>query len=73
MLKVSIVVIISTALAGIIGGTRILQVIKIFLQKARTKSRLFFGTIIVGTAAAAFGCTQTIVILLTQQLGQESY
>lgn len=73
MLKVSIVVIISTALAGIIGGTRILQVIEIFLQKARTRSRLFFGTIIVGTAAAAFGCTQTIAILLTQQLVQESY
>ncbi|AFZ32667.1 transporter, NhaC family [Gloeocapsa sp. PCC 7428] len=73
MLKISIVVIISTALAGIIGGTRILEVIEIFLQKARTRSRLFFGTIIVGTAAAAFGCTQTIAILLTQQLVQESY
>ncbi len=47
--------------------------IEIFLRKARTRSRLFFGTILVGTAAAAFGCTQTIAILLTQQLVQESY
>lgn len=73
MLKVSIVVIISTALAGIIGGTKTLEVIENFLRKARTRSRLFFGTIIVGTAAAAFGCTQTIAILLTQQLVQETY
>ncbi|PPS40955.1 sodium:proton antiporter [Chroococcidiopsis sp. TS-821] len=73
MLKVSIVVIISTALAGIIGGTKTLEVIERFLRKARTRSRLFFGTILVGTAAAAFGCTQTIAILLTQQIVQESY
>ncbi|MUL34903.1 sodium:proton antiporter [Gloeocapsopsis sp. AAB1 = 1H9] len=73
MLKVSLVVIISTALAGIIAGTRILEFVEVFLNKAKTRSSLFLGTIIVGIAAAAFGCTQTIAILLTQQLVQESY
>lgn len=31
------------------------------------------NTIIVGLASAAFGCTQTIAILLTQQLVKEKY
>lgn len=73
MLKVSLVVIISTALAGIIAGTRIVEFVEVFLNKAKTRASLFLGTIIVGIAAAAFGCTQTIAILLTQQLVQESY
>ncbi|WP_289500949.1 Na+/H+ antiporter NhaC family protein [Gloeocapsopsis sp. IPPAS B-1203] len=73
MLKVSIVVIISTALAGMIAGTRVLEFVEVFLEKSKSRSRLFLGTIVIGTAAAAFGCTQTIAILLTQQLVQESY
>jgi len=73
MLKVSIVVIISTALAGMIAGTRVLETVEVFLEKSKSRSRLFLGTLVVGTAAAAFGCTQTIAILLTQQLVQESY
>ncbi|MBE9191102.1 Na+/H+ antiporter NhaC family protein [Gloeocapsopsis crepidinum LEGE 06123] len=73
MLKVSIVVIISTALSGMIAGTRVLESVEVFLEKSKSRSRLFLGTIVVGTAAAAFGCTQTIAILLTQQLVQESY
>ncbi len=73
MLKISTVVIVSTAFAGIFEGTRTLEFIKAYLSKARTRGDLFLGTTIIGILSAAFGCTQTIAILLTHQLVEEKY
>ena len=73
MINVSVVVIISTALAGIIAGTKVLKVVEIFMDRASSRSSLFLKTTVVGLVSAAFGCTQTIAILLTQQLVKEKY
>jgi len=73
MAKVCVVVSISTAIAGILAGTNALQSVENWLKQVRSPSNIFLGTTLVGTAAAAFGCTQTIAILLTQQLVQRNY
>ncbi|HEY9633157.1 MAG TPA: Na+/H+ antiporter NhaC family protein [Coleofasciculaceae cyanobacterium] len=73
MIKVSVIVIISTAFAGIIAETRVLEVVEDFLSRSSSRSGLFLNTIVIGLASAAFGCTQTIAILLTQQLVKEKY
>jgi Na+:H+ antiporter, NhaC family len=73
MLRVTLVVILSTAFVGIFSGTRVLTNIEALLQKVKTRSDYFLSTCLVGTAAAAFGCTQTIAILLTQQLVEKKY
>jgi NhaC family Na+:H+ antiporter len=73
MAKVSLVVIVSTALAAIFAETKTLSAIEGFLNKAKSRSELFLGTTTIGIASAAFGCTQTIAILLTQQLVQDKY
>jgi Na+:H+ antiporter, NhaC family len=73
MLKVSVIVIVSTALAGIFTGTKTLKIVEVYLKKAKSRSGLFLGTIIIGIASAAFGCTQTIAILLTEQLVRHKY
>ncbi|WP_333329375.1 Na+/H+ antiporter NhaC family protein [Microcoleus sp. LAD1_D3] len=73
MLKVSTVVIVSTAFAGIFAGTRTLEFIEVYLNKARTRGDLFLGTTVISILSAAFGCTQTIAILLTHQLVEEKY
>lgn len=73
MLKISTVVIVSTAFSGIFAGTRTLEFIEVYLTKARTRGDLFLGTTIIGVLSAAFGCTQTIAILLTHQLVEEKY
>jgi Na+:H+ antiporter, NhaC family len=73
MVKVSIVVIISTAFVGIFVGTKILQQLETLLQHVKSRQGHFLSTCIVGIAAAAFGCTQTIAILLTQQLVEQKY
>ncbi|NEQ28344.1 MAG: hypothetical protein F6K28_57075 [Microcoleus sp. SIO2G3] len=73
MLKVTIVVIISTAFVGIFAETQLLKRVEGWLDRARSKSDRFLGTCAIGTGAAAFGCTQTIAILLTQQLVESKY
>ena len=73
MLQVSIVVILSTSLSGLITGTKTLAAVENIINKASSRSRLFLGTITVGVASAAFGCTQTLAILMTHQLVKEKY
>ncbi|MEL7034347.1 MAG: Na+/H+ antiporter NhaC family protein [Cyanobacteria bacterium J06592_8] len=73
MLKVILIVIVSTALAGILGDTHILNFIEKFLNRAKSQQQLFLGTILIGSLSAAYGCTQTIAILLTQSLVQPRY
>ena len=73
MLKVSIMLIVSTALAGILVGTRSISVVEVFLKKAKSRSSIFLGTIVIATVSAAFGCTQTIAIILTDELVKEKY
>lgn len=73
MAKVCGIVLISTAIAGILAGTQALQIVERLLDSARSRSQLFFGTTVIGLAASAFGCTQTIGILLTEQLVRQKY
>jgi NhaC family Na+:H+ antiporter len=54
MLRVSIVVILSTSLSGLITGTKTLATVEKIINKASSRSRLFLGTITVGVASAAF-------------------
>lgn len=71
--KAVIVVLISTAFAGIFAGTKAFASLEKGLGKIQRPDHLFAATTGVGTAAAIFGCTQTIAILLTQQIMQPHY
>lgn len=73
MLKVSIVVIISSAFSGIFEGTGILNSLDNIISKADTRYELFIAAIIVSTAAAVFGSTQALAIILTDQLVKKAY
>ncbi|GAB4374940.1 MAG: Na+/H+ antiporter NhaC family protein [Elainellaceae cyanobacterium] len=73
MAKVCLVVVVSTAIAGLLAETQALRLIEDQLAQLRSRHQLFLGTTVVGIASAAFGCTQTIAILLTQQLMQQKY
>jgi Na+:H+ antiporter, NhaC family len=73
MLRVTLVVVISTAFVGIFSGTRVLESIEVLLERVRSRQGYFLSTCLVGIGAAAFGCTQTIAILLTRQLVENCY
>lgn len=67
MWKASLVVFVSCSLAGIFEGTDMLKSVENILGKARTRGEVFFYTTIVSILTAAFGCNQSISIVLTDQ------
>ena len=82
MLKVCGTVLISTALAGILTGTGLLRTSLSSLiwrqspagnPSAGNPSGRFGNTALIGLLVAAFGCTQTIGILLTEDLVRQNY
>ncbi|NJR24368.1 MAG: Na+/H+ antiporter NhaC family protein [Richelia sp. CSU_2_1] len=73
MVRSATVIIISTAFAGIFAGTKTLNFIEKYVSKARSSGDLFLGTTTISILSAAFGCTQTIAILLTHQLVERKY
>lgn len=73
MVYVCTVVLLSTALSGLLTGTRSLERVGDLLSMARQQRHLFTGTTLISLLSAAFGCTQTITILLTHQLVSPHY
>jgi len=73
MWKASLVVYVSCALAGIFDGTNMLNSVEKVLARARTRAELFAYTIIVSILTAAFGCNQSMAIVLTNQLVTSTY
>lgn len=73
MYKPSVVVFVSCSLAGILETTRVLEGVEVYLEKAKTRSRLFFNTTLVSLFTAAFGSSQAISVVLTSQLMSKAY
>lgn len=73
MWKASLVVFISCALAGIFDRTNMLKSVERILMKGKTRYQLLIYTTIVSIVTAAVGCSQSISVVLTNQLMQKSY
>ncbi|NEQ49958.1 MAG: Na+/H+ antiporter NhaC family protein [Leptolyngbya sp. SIO3F4] len=73
MIHVCAVVLLSTALSGLLTSTHSLEKVGDWLKVARQQRQLFIGTNLISLFSAAFGCTQTITILLTHQLVSPHY
>lgn len=73
MLKIALIVLISSAYSGIFEGTGMLKEIQNFLEKIAERYGLFTSTIFTSIITAALGCTQAIAILLTEQLISNVY
>lgn len=73
MWPAALVVYISCSLAGIFEGTNMLSSVDKALARARTRAELFAYTAAVSIVTAAFGCNQSMAIVLTNQLMTNSY
>ena len=73
MVKSSIVVFISSAFTGIFEGTNMLKYIERFINKAKTRTSLFLASILTSIFTAAFGCSQTLAVILTHMLLKDAY
>jgi Na+:H+ antiporter, NhaC family len=73
MVKPAIVVFISSAFTGIFDGTEMLKKLEKIISKPCTREQAFLKTCIVSLASSAFGCTQTLAIILTHMLSEKAY
>lgn len=71
--QVCTVVLVSTALAGLLSGVGAFDRVGNALAFGPGKRQRFGGTLLASLLTSAFGCTQTIAILLTQQIVQPQY
>lgn len=73
MLNVSMIVLISSAYSGVFEGTQMLKEIQQFMDKIAERFGVFTAAIVSSFITAALGCTQTIAVLLTNQLIKDTY
>ncbi|MDR3563960.1 MAG: Na+/H+ antiporter NhaC family protein [Negativicutes bacterium] len=73
MLNVAAIVLISSAFSGIFAGTGLLHEMEQFIVRLSHKIGLYPATILTSTAASAFGCNQTLAIILTHQFTHKIY
>lgn len=73
MVNAAITVFVSSSLSGLLDGTGMLKNFEAIFAKAKTYFNLFLYTCITATLTAAFGCNQTMSIILTSQLLRKSY
>lgn len=73
MLKVSLVVFISSGFTGIFEETNMLSTVEDTIKKPRGRAGMFFINIIVSIVTAAFGCSQVLAVILTHLLIKEGY
>jgi NhaC family Na+:H+ antiporter len=73
MLKVSLIVFISSAYSGIFEGTGLLSEIELFFETLSQKIGIYLTTIITSISSAAFSCNQTLAVMLTHQFEHTIY
>jgi NhaC family Na+:H+ antiporter len=73
MLKLAVVVFISSAFSGVFEGTGLMKSIEKHLYRGKGRGSAFIANIVVSIATAAFGCTQTIAIILGHELIKNLY
>jgi NhaC family Na+:H+ antiporter len=73
MIKVAVVVFISSAFSGIFEGTGVLKRVIRYIERTSSRSGRFFITTLISIGSAAFGCSQALAIILTEQLVKTAY
>ncbi len=73
MLKSAYIVFVSSAFTGIFEGTKMLESLDSITNKSDSRAGSFFTTIIVSIITSAFGCTQTLALILTHMLVKKNY
>lgn len=74
MLKPSFVIFVSCSLAGLFEGLKIFEKIKKLLLKLSLKRHKLFGiTLLISILTAAFGCNQSIAIVMTNKIMEGFY
>ena len=73
MLNVALIVVISSAFAGIFQGTGLLREIEGSFAKLSAKTNVYFTMLLSSIATAGFACNQTLAVMLSYQITHKLY
>lgn len=73
MIKLSVIVFISSAFSGIFEETGMLKPVEERLDNIKSCKGLFAAVVLLSIATSVFGCTQTIAVILTYQIVKNAY
>lgn len=73
MISPMLIVMISSAYAGIFAGTGVLAELETLIAKISAKVGLYATTILTSLVTAAFACNQTLAVILTHQFQAKIY
>ena len=73
MISPMLIVMISSAYAGIFAGTGLLSELETLIAKISTRVGLYATTILTSLVTAAFACNQTLAVILTHQFQAKIY
>ncbi len=73
MLKTSLIVLFSSAFAGIMEETKMLSIIENATSKADSRYKVFRNVLITSLFGSILGCSQTFAVMLTHMLNKKAY
>lgn len=73
MLKTSLIVLLSSAFAGIMEETKMLSIIENATSKADSRHKVFRNVLITSLFGSILGCSQTFAVMLTHMLNKKAY
>ena len=73
MLKTSLVILVASAFAGVIEGSKLLNSVENITLKATSRYEAFRNLIITSIFAAIIGCSQSFAVMLTHMLNKKAY
>jgi len=73
MLRTSLIILVASAMAGIIEETEMLNNIEAITYKANSRQELFRNLAITSVFAAAMGCSQVFAVIMTNMLNKRAY
>lgn len=73
MVKTSIILFIASALAGLIGDTKMLNTVEAVTEKANSRFEIFRNVLVTSLFTSAIGCCQAFTVMMTDVLNSKAY
>lgn len=73
MAKTSLVLFIASAMAGLIGDTKMLNAVEAVTEKAKSRYEIFRNVLVTSFFTSAIGCCQAFTVMMTDVLNSKSY
>ncbi|MBP1744979.1 MAG: sodium:proton antiporter [Firmicutes bacterium] len=73
MVRTSIILFIASALAGLIGDTKMLNIVEAVTEKANSRYEIFRNVLVTSLFTSAIGCCQAFTVMMTDVLNAKAY